>query len=224
MEKEGVGAAQDNGRLPGPTGRVLMPNYPECLFPFFPLSFSRRDALTVNEWTHSNPQPGPTFTTFGLQPSWTRSPLPCASPRIIQSCGNVPERNARPPTFEIGPQSYVASVGTTIGPMRVLNFPAVSKKEKGDHRVLSTIVWGNRRSPAPRIVPSLPALQQRTRTRTTTGSISRHFPHKYTTYLFQIVHSGIFSLSTFFPLSRSSVRPASAPLWPLLRWPLGEQA
>lgn len=39
-KKQAVVFGQDNGRLPGPTGRVLVPNYPVCLFPFssrFPL-------------------------------------------------------------------------------------------------------------------------------------------------------------------------------------------
>lgn len=35
-----------------------------------------------------------------------------------------------PPTFKIDPGSYVASVGSTIAPTRVLNFPSDSKKKK----------------------------------------------------------------------------------------------
>lgn len=199
-----------------------MPNYPECSFPFFPLSFSRRDALAENEWTHSNSHQGQHSPPSAYNQTGRDRRVHAHLSGSFSPLETFTNATLVLPTFKIAPQSYVASAGTTIEPMRVLNFPAVSKKEKGDHRVLSTIVWG--RSPAPQILPSLPALQQRTRTQTTTGSISRHFPHKYTTYLFQIVHSGIFSLSTFFPLSRSAVRPASAPLWPLLCWPLGEQA
>lgn len=35
-----------------------------------------------------------------------------------------------PPTFKIDPGSYVASVGSTIAPTRVLNFPSDSKKKR----------------------------------------------------------------------------------------------
>lgn len=59
---------------------------------------------------------------------------------------------------------------------------------------------------------------------TTFQRIFQNERERNTTYLFQIVHSGIFSLSTFSPLNRSAVRPASAPDWPLLRSPLGDEA
>lgn len=112
----------------------------------------------------------------------------------------------------------MASVRTTIGPMRVLKFPAVSKKKKEERRPSRPVDYCLGK-PETSCAPSLPplspsALQQRAQS--PASSISRHYPHKNTTYLFQIVHSGIFSLSTFFPLSRSTVRPASAPLWSLL--------
>lgn len=142
----------------------------------------------------------PTFKLDALFP-------PCASlSGSFTPPGNISKDSTLPPTFKIDPQSYVASVRTTIGSMRVLNFPAVSKK--GDHRVLATIVCGNRRSAAPRNLLFLSA--QRTCKHITTSLFQTHFPYKNTTYLFQIVHSGIFSLSTFFPLSRSTVRPASS--------------
>lgn len=64
--------------------------------------------------------------------------------------------NALSPTFKSGKLRGFSEA--TIAPMRVLNFPTVSKRKKkkkrGDHRVLSTIVWGNRRSPAPRSLPA----------------------------------------------------------------------
>lgn len=118
--------------------------------------------------------------------------------------------------FKIGPRSYVASVKTTIEPMRVLNFPAVGKREEGDRRDHCLGKAETSDAPNP---PSLCALTARTCALTTTGNSLRHFPHKNSTYLFQIVHSGIFSLSTFFPLSRRTVCPASDPLWPLLWHP-----
>lgn len=73
-EKEGVVVRKDNGRLPGLTGRVLMPNYPNThthkKAPFFPFSFPKQDKLTVNEWTHSYSQQSWSKGS-GLQSHWT---------------------------------------------------------------------------------------------------------------------------------------------------------
>lgn len=57
-------------------------------------------------------------------------------------------------TFITAQESYVASAWTTMGPTRVLNFPAVWKKKKKKRATTATIVWGNGRSPAPWILPS----------------------------------------------------------------------
>lgn len=193
--------------------RMFVPFLPP--FPLF---------LAVNEWTHSNshqsPHRGEKFKPSGLQSNWSRLFPPCAS--VSGSCmsfRNTHKRTSRPPTFRIAPQSYVASVGTTIGPMRVLKFPAVSKKKKKrrpSSRPVDYCLGKPEISGAPEPPLSFRVTVAQTHPESPAAAYGDIFRRKNTTYLFQIVHSGIFSLSTFFPLSRSTVRPASAPLWPLL--------
>ena len=125
------------------------------------------------------------------------------------------------PRLKSPPRSYVASVGTTIGPMRVLKFPAVSKKKKKKRRPSSRPVDYCLGKPEISGAPEPPLSFRVTAAHTHPEAPAAAYRDifrrkKNTTYLFQIVHSGIFSLSTFFPLSRSTVRPAPAPLWPLL--------
>lgn len=129
-----------------------------------------------------------------------------------------------PPTFKIDPGSYVASVGSTIAPTRVLNFPSDSKKKKKKGRPSRPLDYCLGK-PEISGAPKLPSFPLRV---TTARKHPQHhfqhfntFPQRNTTYLFRIVHSGIFLLSTLLPLSRSTVRPASASLWPLLCSPPG---
>lgn len=182
--------------------------------PFFPLSFSKRDALAV-KWMDALKFP-PALSEDKIQtlrPAVTLDAL-FASRRITLSLLFFTLlftliKATLPPTFKIDPGSYVASVGSTIAPTRVLNFPSDSKKKKGDHRVLSTIVWGNRRSPAPRSFPApLSALQQRASIHSTTSNILTHFRKEIL-----LTYSGS-SIQVFshFPLSfHSAVAPCAPP-------------
>lgn len=77
------------------------------------------------------PYQGENSKPFGLRSSWTRILPPMRISLSLSGSFFYPretlKRNARPPTRK---KSYVASVRTTIGPTRVLNFPAVSQKKK----------------------------------------------------------------------------------------------
>lgn len=159
----------------------------------------------------TSPSPRTKFKPSGLQSHRTRSLLPGASLSVsFFTLLFTLIKATLPPTFKIDPGSYVASVGSTIAPMRVLNFPSDSKKKKkGDHRVLSTIVWGNRRSPAPRSFPApLSALQQRASVHSTTSNILTHF-HKEILLTYSGSSIQVFS---HFPLSfHSAVAPCAPP-------------
>lgn len=105
--------------------------------------------------------------------------------------------------------------------MRVRNFPVVSKKKKKKATIASCrLLFGEtgalQRPKSSPLSVCVNAPHTWTHNHQQYAAFQDIFHIKNTTYLFRIVHSGIFSLSTFFPLSRSTVRPASAPLWPLL--------
>lgn len=174
----------------------------------------------------TSPSPRTKFKPSGLQSHWTRSLLPGASLSVsFFTLLFTLIKATLPPTFKIDPGSYVASVGSTIAPTRVLNFPSDSKKKKGDHRVLSTIVWGNRRSPAPRSLPApLSALQQRASIHSTTSNILTHFRKEIL-----LTYSGSsIQVFSYFPLSfHSAVAPCAPPplhSGPSSVPPLGDQA
>lgn len=187
-----------------------MPNYPNVgsLSSRFPL-FPKR---TVNEWTHSNShQPFTKERIQNLRPT-IKQDARVPSRRItlgilffFNPLGTFIKTTIFLLTFKIGPESYVASVRTTMGPMRVLNFPVVSQKRRPSRPLDYCLgktgdLW--------RPKASLPS-PQRTRTH---NNQQQHFKtfsiEKNTTYLFQIVHSGIFH----FPLSfHSAVAPCAPP-------------
>lgn len=76
-----------------------------------------------------------------------------------------------PPTFKIDPGSYVASVGSTIAPTRVLNFPSDSKKKGRPSRPLDYCLGKPEISGAPK-PPSSPL-----RVTTARKHPQHHFQH-----------------------------------------------
>ena len=257
-KKQAVVFGQDNGRLPGPTGRVLVPNYPVCLFPFssrFPLFLAVKwmDALKFP------PVPSPRREIQTLRPTnqagrgYSLHAHP--SPDHIRPFRNTHKRTSRPPTFKIAPtelrglggnnnradegpkvpcglkkkkkkkatMGFAGRGGKKKGADGGPNIPYDSKKKKKkkkrrpSSRPVDYCLGKPEISGAPEPPLSFRVTAAHTHPEAPAAAYRDIFRRKKnTTYLFQIVHSGIFSLSTFFPLSRSTVRPAPAPLWPLL--------
>ncbi|KAL7387332.1 hypothetical protein ABVT39_022139 [Epinephelus coioides] len=56
MEKGGCWSTAGQWETPRPHRSRPDAKLSKCSLPFFRLSFSKRDALAVNEWTHSNSQ------------------------------------------------------------------------------------------------------------------------------------------------------------------------
>lgn len=204
----------------------MIPTPAPFLSPFLFQMGRPRSKMNGRTEIPTSPSPRTKFKPSGLQSHWTRSLLPGASLSVsFFTLLFTLIKATLPPTFKIDPGSYVASVGSTIAPTRVLNFPSDSKKKKGDHRVLSTIVWGNRRSPAPRSLPApLSALQQRASIHSTTSNILTHFRKEIL-----LTYSGSsIQVFSYFPLSfHSAVAPCAPPplhSGPSSVPPLGDQA
>lgn len=162
---------------------------------------------------------------FGLEPNLDPPPppplfLPLTSPSlpswivfIFKQRGIKPpaiKSTAPHPGFKIDPRSYVACVDNN----EALNFPVVCSRKNGHHRLLSTIVWGKPEISSfhPPFSLSLRGSQEATNHRLHRPTPPAAFQHIYfqgkkienATYLKRFLHAGIFSLSTFFPLRRSS--------------------
>lgn len=175
----------------------------KCWFPYLP--FNKR---TVNEWAHSGSHQSFTKQKIqNLRPTIKQDArIPSRRITIFYPLVNIFKDNDLPLTSTIGPESYVASARTTMGPTRVLNFPAVSQKKATI--ASSRLLFGKTGDPwCPK--SCLPSPR---RTRTHNHRQQQHFKtfstEKNTTYLFQIVHSGIFH----FPLSfHSAVAPCAPP-------------
>lgn len=200
----------------------MIPTPAPFLSPFLFQMGRPRSKMNGRTEIPTSPSPRTKFKPSGLQSHWTRSLLPGASLSVsFFTLLFTLIKATLPPTFKIDPGSYVASVGSTIAPTRVLNFPSDSKKKGRPSRPLDYCLGKPEISGAPK-PPSSPL-----RVTTARKHPQHHFQHfntfpqRNTTYLFRIVHSGIFLLSTLLPLSRSTVRPASASLWPLLCSPPG---
>lgn len=130
--EEGVGVSQDNGRLPGPTGGVLMPNDPKKLppfsFPFSPLPTATttlfRRFLLSSQRMNGRPQHPPDSLrntlkktlrpAVELPPSMRISFFPARFKR--STIGRERNTNSSfPPPFENGPtRGDVARLSTTI--------------------------------------------------------------------------------------------------------------
>ncbi len=163
-----------------------MPNYPNARSLSSSFPSPKRDALTVNEWTHSNSHQSSTEEKIqNLRPTIKLDavlPPMRISPWIIFFFypRETLKRNTLPPTRK---KSYVASARTTIGPTRVLNFPAVSTKKRRPSRPADYCLGKPEISGAPNPPPLFLRLQPRTCTHTSASSISRHFSKEKKYYL-----------------------------------------
>ena len=144
------------------------------------------------------------------------------SPDHIRPFRNTHKRTSRPPTFKIAPTELRGLGGNNNradeGPKVPCGFKKKKKKKRRpSSRPVDYCLGKPEISGAPEPPLSFRVTAAHTHPEAPAAAYRDIFRRKKnTTYLFQIVHSGIFSLSTFFPLSRSTVRPAPAPLWPLL--------
>ena len=152
------------------------------------------------------------------------------SPDHIRPFRNTHKRTSRPPTFKIAPTELRGLGGNNNradeGPKVPCGFKKKKKKKGDHHRVLSTIVWGNRRSPAPRSLLYLSALQQRTRTQKHQRQLIETFSaEKKILLTYSRLSIQVFS---HFPLSfHSAVAPCAPPplhCGPSSGCPLGAQA
>lgn len=109
----------------------MIPTPAPFLSPFLFQMGRPRSKMNGRTEIPTSPSPRTKFKPSGLQSHWTRSLLPGASLSVsFFTLLFTLIKATLPPTFKIDPGSYVASVGSTIAPTRVLNFPSDSKKKR----------------------------------------------------------------------------------------------
>lgn len=187
-KREGVAVRKDNGSLPGPAGRVPMPELPTT--PPRPL-FRPRCPEAGCARTDSRDRP--------RGPSAGRSVQ--KTPPGLQA-GVLGSLNASPQPFENTTHSPVhrlrGATRTTNGATRVRGSaagfqpPPPQKKKEGDHRVRRTIVWGKPETRGAASPPSSPPPSLKRRTPSPAAALRQHLTRRKTTYLFRLLHSRYF--------------------------------